>query len=138
MRQTNRVPAAIAADVRAGLLETVGINSRFAIDADRCAMILKLPEIADAALIARAIDLKNVEAWLGDDKAVRVGIAPWFSIKDVDQTVLCAIKVIHVLLGLHANDLDAKPKNVAQKLRDAIAEIMLIQKKSAAKTNRGS
>lgn len=123
----DEVLRAIAADVRAGLLETVGIESEFSVDGERCAMILHLPENADAELIARAIDAENVESWLDESGKVRVGINPWFSIKDVDQTVLSTIKVIHVLLGIHATDAD-KPKTFKEKLIKSISEIMELQK----------
>lgn len=120
------VLAAVAADVRGGLLETVGVESIFSIGGDgRCAVVLELPNDADAEKIARAIDAENVEAWLDDEGKVRVGISPWLSTKDVDQTVLCAIKVVHVLLGLHA---DAQPKTLKQKLLSAIADVLKAQK----------
>lgn len=118
---------AIATDVRGGLLETVGVESRFSADDGRCAMILELPANADAEQVARAIDLENVEAWRDADGKVRVGVSPWLSTKDVDQTVLCTIKVVHVLLGLHAGA-DAKPKTLKQKLLTAIADVMKAQK----------
>ena len=122
------VLTAIAADVRGGLLETVGVESRFSIDdVGRSAMILELPANADAEQVARAIDLENVEAWRDAGGKVRVGISPWLSTKDVDQTVLCAIKVVHVLLGLHAG-VETQPKTFKQKLLMAIAEVMKAQK----------
>lgn len=126
------VLTAIAADVRGGLLETVGVESRFSADGGRCAMVLELPENADAEQVARAIDLENVEAWRGADGKVRVGISPWLSTKDVDQTVLCAIKVVHVLLGLHAG-VDAQPKTFRQKLLTAIADVLKAQKSAGEK-----
>ncbi|HEX8636481.1 MAG TPA: hypothetical protein VF692_00350 [Pyrinomonadaceae bacterium] len=124
---TRDVLTAIAADVRGGLLETVGVESRFTTDDGRCAMILELPASADAEQVARAIDLENVEAWRDAEGKVRVGISPWLSTKDVDQTVLCAIKVVHVLLGLHAG-VGAEPKTFKQKLLTAIADVMKAQK----------
>ena len=118
----------IARDVRGGLLETVGVESRFAIDDEtRCAVILDLPEGADAELVARAVDLENVEAWLDSEGKVSVGISPWLSTKDVDQTVLCVIKVIHVLLGIHAAD-NAAPKSLSQKFIAAVMDVMTAQK----------
>ncbi len=127
LRATREVLAAIAADVRGGLLETVGVESRFSIDDGRCAMILELPASADAELVARAIDLENIEAWRDREGKVRVGISPWLSTKDVDQTVLCTIKVVHVLLGIHAV-CETKPKTFKQNLLSAIADVMKAQK----------
>ena len=124
---TDEVLRSIAHDVRGGLLETVGIESEFTAEDGRTAMILELPATADAAQIARAIDAENVESWLGADGKVRIALNPWYSTKDVDQTVLSTIKVIHVLLGIHATD-DTKPKTFKEKLIKSISEIMELQK----------
>ena len=133
---TGEVLTAIARDVREGLLETVGVESSFSIDAEKCSVLLELPEGTDTELVARAIDAENVEAWLDDSKKVHVAINPWYSTKDVDQTVLCTIKVIHVLLGIHAADAEAaKPKTLKQKLLASFAEVMQIQKESEKKKN---
>lgn len=127
IKATEAVLEAIAADVRGGLLETVGVESRFSSDDGRSAIILDLPEGADNELIARAIDAENVEAWTDADGRVRVGINPWYSTKDVDQTVLSTVKIIHVMLGLHASDAK-QPKTFKQKLLKSIRDIMEIQK----------
>jgi hypothetical protein len=126
-KATDEVLRAIAADVRSGLLETIGIESEFSTDGGRCSMVLELPEGTDAQLISRAIDAENVESWLDENNKVRVAVNPWYSTKDVDQTVLSTIKVIHVLLGIHATD-DAKPKTFKEKLIKSISEIMELQK----------
>lgn len=117
---------AVFADVREGLLETVGVDCAFAID-EFCSVVLDLPAGTDTELVARAIDLENVEAWRDVDGKVNVAINPWYSTKDVDQTVLSAVKVIHVLLGIHAAD-NAKPPNLKQKLLSSVAEVLSIQK----------
>lgn len=77
--------------MRAGLLETVGVDCQLVID-DYCSITLNLPEGTDTQLVARAIDLENVEAWLDESKKVHIAINPWYSTKDVDQIVLCAIE----------------------------------------------
>lgn len=129
LRATREVLAEIAKDMREGLLETVGVESLPTIDDGRCSMRLELPEGADTELIARAIDLENVEAWLDRQGKVHIAASPWYSTKDIDQTVLSAIKVIHVLLGLHAADADAaQPKTFKQKFLKSVAEILQIQK----------
>ncbi|MDQ6788940.1 MAG: hypothetical protein M3033_19215 [Acidobacteriota bacterium] len=136
LKATLEVLTAIAKDVREGLLETVGVESELLFADERCSMRLKLPEGADAELVARAIDAENVEAWLDAENKVHVAINPWYSTKDVDQTVLCTIKVIHVLLGIHASDKDAaQPKTFGQKLRASLAEILTIQKEAERKKN---
>lgn len=127
MKATKAVLESIAADVRGGLLETVGVESEFSADDGCCSMILQLPEGTDTELIARAIDAENVEAWRDDGGKVHVAVNPWYSTKDVDQTVLSAIKVIHVLLGMHANA-EPQPKTLKQKLLKSFSEIMEIQK----------
>jgi hypothetical protein len=113
-------------DVREGLLETVGVDCTLVID-EVCSVALVLPEDVDAETVASAIDLENVESWRDGSGKVHIGLSPWFSTKDVDQTVLAAVKVIHVLLGIHATD-TAKPKTFKQKLLGSIAEVMQIQK----------
>ena len=134
LRATRDVLNSIARDVQTGLLETVGIESSLSTDNDRCSMQLILPEAADAEFIARAIDAENVEAWLDSNGKVHVAINPWYSTKDVDQTVLSTTKVIHVLLGLHASDA-AQPKTLKQKLLASVREVMLVQKKAAKKSD---
>lgn len=124
---------AIAADVRAGLLETVGVGSRLIVG-ERCSVALELPAGADVELIARAIDQENVEAWTDETNVVHVGINPWYSTKDVDQTVLSTIKVIHVLLGIHACDFAPEaPQNRLQKLLTALTDVLQAQKNAKAK-----
>lgn len=113
-------------DVREGFQETVGVGCQLVVE-EVCSVTLDLPEGADAETVARAVDLENVEAWLDNAGKVHIGLSPWFSTKDVDQTVLSAVKVIHVLLGIHATDFE-KPKTFKQKLLGSIAEVMQIQK----------
>ena len=126
---TMRVLEAIAEDMRGGLLETVGIESRLSLENEKCSMVLELPGGTDADHIARAIDAENVEAWCDSEGRVNIAVNPWYSTKDVDQAVLCAIKVIHVMLGLHAGD---KPETLSfkQKLLKSISEIMQIQQET--------
>ncbi len=129
---TVEVLTAIARDMREGLLETVGVESSLSIDGGRCSMILELSAEADAEQIAAAIDAENIESWRDETGKVHVAVNPWYSTKDVDQAVLCAIKVIHVLLGIHATD-NAPPPTFGQKLRSSLAEILSIQGESAKK-----
>jgi hypothetical protein len=118
----------IAKDVSEGLLETVGVESEFSIDGRRASVLLKLPSGADIAMIAHAIALENADAWCDEGGRVHLGINPWFSTKDIDQTVLCAIKVIHVLLGLHAVP-KVKASTLKQRIIRSISEILKIQQK---------
>jgi hypothetical protein len=122
---------AIAEDVRQGLRETVGINSRM-VEGERCGVAIELPPGTDLELIARAIDLENVEAWLGDNGQVHVAIGPWYSTKDVDQVVLTATKVVHVLLGLHAVCPMPEKENLTlmQRVMNSAAEVLILLKPS--------
>ena len=126
---------AVFRDVREGLRETVGVDCSLVIE-EVCSVRLDLPEETDTETVASAIDLENVEAWTDESGKVHVGINPWYSTKDVDQTVLSTIKVIHVLLGIHASDAEAsKPKTLKQKLLASFAEVMQIQKEAEKKKN---
>lgn len=127
MKATLTTLDAVFADVRQGLRETVGIDCELVVDG-RCSVVLNLPAETDTETIARAIDLENIEAWRDESGRVHVGISPWFSTKEVDQTVLSPVKVIHVMLGVHASD-SAEPKTFGQKVFGAVAEIMSLQKK---------
>lgn len=105
---TLNVLAAIAADIKRGLLETVGLESEWWTEkAERASIVVYLPENIDAEYIAEAVDLENVEAWLDEKKRFHVAISPWYSTKDVDQTVLCIIKVVSQFTGLHGVDPNA-------------------------------
>ncbi len=128
IKATKAAIEAVYADVRDGLLETVGVDCVLEIN-ERCSVVLDLPEGTDATQIAEAIDLENIEAWCDEKSRVHVGISPWFSTKEVDQTVLSPVKVIHVLIGIHATD-NEQPKTFKQKILSSIAEIMDLQKKS--------
>ncbi len=127
MKATEAVINAVFADVHQGLRETVGVECILEID-ELCSVILNLPDGTDTEHIARAIDLENIEAWRDETGRVHIGLSPWFSTKDVDQTVLSAVKVIHVLLGIHATD-NAAPPTLKEKIFGAVAEVMSIQKK---------
>ena len=131
LKATEATLNAVYRDVREGLLETVGVDCVLVID-ERCSAALGLPEGSDTELMARAIDLENVEAWRDAQGKVNVAINPWYSTKDVDQTVLSAVKVIHVLLVIHASDASTRqPKTIKQKLLASMAEVLQIQKNVA-------
>jgi len=127
VKATEAALEAVFADVRTGLRETVGVDCILDIG-ERSSVILDLPDGTDTEQIARAIDLENVEAWRDQEGRVHVGISPWLSTKDVDQIVLSPVKVIHVLLGIHASD-SAEMKTFGQKILLSVAEIMNLQNK---------
>jgi hypothetical protein len=119
---------AIFADVRTGLRETVGVDCSLAIN-ERCSVVLDLPGGTDIEQIAQAIDMENVEAWCDNIGRVHVALNPWFSTKDVDQTVLSTVKVIHVLLGIHASD-STEMITFGRKIMLSVAEIMKLQNRT--------
>jgi hypothetical protein len=125
---TRAVLEAVAEDVRQGLLETVGLHSRPA-QGEKCGIVLELAPGTDAAQIAEAIDLENVEAWCVNGQ-VHVAIGPWYTTKDVDQVVLSVTKVIHVLLGLHAAPVCEIPatKSLSQRLLAAATHVLTLQR----------
>lgn len=109
--QINYTLAAIAADVRRGLLETVGLESEWWTDnLETSSVVVYLPDSIEPEYAARAIDLENLEAWLDDEKRLHVAISPFLTTKDVDQTVLCVVKVVCRFTGLI--DVDADPQNL--------------------------
>lgn len=132
LRATQKVLESIAADVGEGLLETVGVESSLSLDNDCCSMILQLPDGTDTNYIAEAIDLENIESWCDSSGRVNIAINPWYSTKDVDQTVLCTIKVIHVLLGMHAV-CEVKPKTFGQKILSSLMDVMNAQNEAKKK-----
>ena len=131
---TREVLTEIVRDIREGLLETVGVDGDFSTADGRCSIVLNLPADADTGTIAQAIDAENIEAWRDEQGRVHIAVNPWYSTKDVDQTVLSAVKVIHVMLGIHAADAEAtKPKTLGQKILASLAEVMQIQKEADKK-----
>lgn len=85
----NYALAAVASDVRQELIETVGLESEWRTDdKDLASVVLHLPEKVDANYVARAINLENLEAWLDEEKRLHIAISPFYTTKDVDQTVL--------------------------------------------------
>lgn len=91
--------AAVAADVRQGLLETVGLESGW-VEGECASVLVQLLPGMEPEYVAHAINLENVEAWLGENGSVRVGIGPWHTTKDVDQVILAVTKVVHEFTGL--------------------------------------
>jgi len=121
----------ICVDVRAGLAETVGIGVEFALG-ERASVVLLLPAQApefDPVRFALAVDMENVEAWCDEANRIHVGLNPFHTTKDTDQTVLAITKVVHVQLGLHANDsVSMQPATLLQRLFAAANEVVDVQR----------
>lgn len=127
-----RTLKSVAVDVRAGLAETVGVGAELS-EGVRSSVVIELPVLPDGIeteYIARAIDAENVEAWCDERGQVHVAVSPWYSTKDVDQVVLSVTKVVHVLLGLHADDsrLTSERSSVWRRMIAAATEIAVLQK----------
>lgn len=121
----------ICNDVRAGLAETVGIGVEFVLTERASVMLLLPPQTSDfdAVRFASAIDLENVEAWCDEANCIHVGLNPFHTTKDTDQTVLAITKVVHVMLGLHANDaVSTQPAGLLQRLFAAATEVVDVQR----------
>lgn len=131
---TRKTLAAVVADVRAGLAETVGVGATQALD-ERASVVIPLPALPNGLspeYIALAIDSENVEAWCDERGRVHVAISPWYSTKDVDQVVLSITKVLHVLLGIHATDVlltNISHAGFWRRLLAAATEIGALQKR---------
>lgn len=130
---TRKALAAVAADVRAGLAETVGVGATLN-KGERTSVVLDLPALPEeinSEYIANSIDVENVEAWCDERGQVHVAIGPWYTTKDVDQVVLSITKVAHVLLGLHASDLqdEGAQSSLWRRLLTAATEIAALQKR---------
>jgi hypothetical protein len=91
--------ASVASDVREGLMETTGLESIW-VEGAVASVVVELPSGVDPGFAAKAIDLENLEAWLDDAGKLHVAIGPWYSARDVDQVILCVIKVLHEFTGL--------------------------------------
>ena len=125
---TLRTLQEIAREIKQGLTETVGVECEFEMS-DRAAVVLKLAPAAlgkySARQIAEAVDRENIEAWCDEQNLVHVGINPWHTAKDTDQTVLAVIKVAHVLLGKHATAEDAaRAQTFADKIKLRLHEVL--------------
>lgn len=127
VKAIDAVLKSIASDIKSGLLETVGVASAFSLDDERCSMVLELPANTDTKLVAKAIDAENVEAWLDRQNKVHIAVSPWYSTKDIDQTALSTIKVLHVLLGMHADDANGQSETLKEKFLRSISEIVKVQ-----------
>lgn len=130
-RAAQRTLEEICIDVRAGLAETVGIGVEFVLT-ERASVVLLIPTQAtdfDSVRFALAIDLENVEAWCDETNRIHVGLNPFHSTKDTDQTVLAITKVVHVMLGLHANDaVSTRPAGLLKRLLAAATEVVDVQR----------
>ena len=103
----NYALAAVASDVRQGLLETVGLESEWWTDNnDAASMVVHLPKNINMDYVVEAINCENLEVWLDGERLLHIAISPFYTTKDVDQTVLCIVKVVCRFTGLIDVDVD--------------------------------
>ena len=65
-----------------------------------------------------------------------MAINPWCSTKDVDQTVLAAVKVVRVLLGIQSADAEQPPRTLKQKLQSSSGRKVSLQRISMADVSK--
>lgn len=100
-----RLQKAVCAQVAQGIVETTGLSAWPSPDLD--GVWIQLPEDADLAAICQAIELEGAAARPATDAPyLLLRVQPWFDVEEIDQTILCCLKVIHVILGVHPPGMD--------------------------------
>lgn len=95
----------ICAQVAQGIVETTGLGAWPSPERD--GVWVELPEGADIMEVSQAIELEGAAARPADGVPyLLLRVQPWFDIEEIDQTILCCLKVVHVMLGVHPPDLD--------------------------------
>lgn len=78
---------------------------------DRIGVWVPLPAGADAGKVARAVRLEGASARPASDGAyLLLDVRPWFDAKEVEHTVLCRAKELHVMLGIHPPAIDLETR----------------------------
>lgn len=110
-----RVQKAICVQVAQGVVETLGVSAWPAPESD--GVWVGLPPGTDIAEVARAIVAEGAEARPdAETNYLLLPVQPWFDMAEIDQTILCCAKVVHVMLGIHPPGTD-----VAQHLAEGSA-----------------
>lgn len=91
--------------VAQGLVEALGIAAWPC--PDRIGVWIELPAGTDVNEVAKAIRLEGASARPASDGGyLLLDVQPWFDAEEIEQTVLCCAKVLHVMLGIHPADID--------------------------------
>lgn len=105
VQQMTALQQAVAQQVAQGLYETLGMTAQVTRDLDGVA--LTLDDDVHLGFVAESINLEGAWSEVRDEQVILL-VQPWFSAEEIDQTILSAVKVMHVLLGIHPPDLDVE------------------------------
>jgi hypothetical protein len=100
-----KLQRSICRQVAHGIVDAIGLNAWPSPDHD--GVWVELPAGSDIAHVAQSIELEGAAARPADGVPyLLLLVQPWFDAEEIDQTILCCLKVVHVLLGVHAPDTD--------------------------------
>ena len=105
VQQMTALQQAVAQQVVQGLFETLGMTARLTDDLDGVALVLD--DDVHLGFVVESINLEGAWSEVRGEQVVLL-VQPWFSAEEIDQTILSAVKVLHVLLGIHPPDLDVE------------------------------
>jgi hypothetical protein len=95
----------VCAHVAQGVVETLGLRAWPSPELD--GVWVELPAGSDIDEVARAIECEGAAARRdAESDYLLLAVQPWFDLGEIDQTILCCAKVVHVLLGVHPPDTD--------------------------------
>jgi len=91
--------------VAQGLVEALGVQAWPC--PDKVGVWVQSPVNVDVNEVAKAIRLEGASARpASDGNYLLLDVQPWFDEEEIEQTVLCCAKVLHVMLGIHPPDID--------------------------------
>jgi len=100
-----KLQRSVCLQVAQGVVETLGISAWPC--PDRIGVWVQLPTDADVNEVAKAVRLEGASARPASDGGyLLLDVQPWFDTEEIEHTVLCCAKVLHVMLGIHPPDVD--------------------------------
>jgi hypothetical protein len=104
-RAIAKLQRSVCLQVAQGLVEALGVKAWPC--PDRIGVWVQLPNDSDVNEVAKAVRLEGASARpASDGNYLLLDVQPWFDEQEVEQTVLCCAKVLHVMLGIHPPDVD--------------------------------
>lgn len=83
-----------------GVVETLGLRAWPSPEID--GVWVELPAGSDIDEVAHAIEAEGATARRdAEANYLLLPVQPWFNVTEIDQTILCCAKVVHVMLGVH-------------------------------------